>query len=59
VKYLDDDNPMIRAIALEKVGLAGGISREMAISFLDDPSMEVKRAAMQILQREKNEKKIF
>lgn len=56
--YLHDADSRIRAIALERLGSVGGISTDTAISFLEDPSMEVKRAAIHILQMKKDEKKI-
>lgn len=49
--YLDDENERVRSLAIERLGEAGLISREMARNFLGDSSMEVKRAAMKILHQ--------
>lgn len=50
---LKDPNPKIRALALERLGNMKAIGLEEALAFLDDPSMEVKRAAMGIVQNSK------
>ncbi len=52
---LKDPNPKIRALVLERLGNMKAIETEEALAFLDDPSMEVKRAAIGIIQNSKKE----
>lgn len=49
--FLDDPEPAIRAIALERLGGDGRLTCAEILPFLDDPSMDVKRAALRALQR--------
>jgi HEAT repeat protein len=51
--FLKDPNPKIRALALEGLGVTDSIDIENVLSFLDDPSMEVKRIALRIVQKYK------
>ncbi len=46
---MQDPDPKIRALVLERLGKVRAITIEDALHFLDDPDMEVKRAAMKIL----------
>jgi HEAT repeat protein len=50
---LKDPNPRIRALAIERLGNMKAIEIEEVLPFLDDPSMEVKRAAIGIIQDSK------
>jgi HEAT repeat protein len=49
-EFLQDPNPRIRALAIERLGELNALSQEEALSFLDDTDMEVKRAALDIIQ---------
>ncbi len=49
-KFLEDQNPRVRALAIERLGELDAISTEEALLFLDDTDMEVKRAALDIIQ---------
>ena len=52
--FLKDPNPKIRALALERLEVMKSIELEHVLPFLDDPSMEVKRTAISIVQRIKS-----
>ncbi len=47
---LKDKSSRVRAMALERLGELGALSYEELLPFLDDTSMEVKRAALMIIQ---------
>ncbi len=49
-EFLKDPNPRIRALAIERLGELDALSQEEILSFLDDTDMEVKRAALDIIQ---------
>lgn len=48
--FLRDKNPKVRALALERLGEMNVLDQAEILSLLDDHAMEVKRAAMDILQ---------
>ena len=48
---LNDKRGKIRALALERLGELGVLSQEELLSLLDDNSMEVKRVALGLLQK--------
>ena len=48
--FLKDPNPKIRALALERLGAMNSIELEHVLPFLDDPAMEVKKTAINIVQ---------
>lgn len=48
--FLQDPNPRVRALAIERLGELNALSQEEILSFLDDTDMEVKRAALDIIQ---------
>ena len=50
---LKDPNSKIRALALARLGTMKEMAFEEVLAFLDDPSMEVKRVAMGIIQDSK------
>jgi len=47
---LHDVDPRIRGLALERLGAMGAVAQEEALIFVRDPAMDVKRAAMKVLQ---------
>ncbi len=49
-ELLKDKSSRVRAMALERLGELGALSYEELLPFLDDTSMEVKRAALMIIQ---------
>ncbi len=49
-EFLSDPNPSVRALAIERLGELSALSQEDALTLLDDPDMEVKRAALAIIQ---------
>jgi HEAT repeat protein len=52
---LKDPNSKIRALALERLGAMRSIELEQVLPFLDDPAMEVKRTAINIVQNYKKQ----
>ena len=50
---LKDESPKVRAMALERLGELGVLKCNEVLPFLDNGSMEVKRAALMILQGNK------
>lgn len=48
--FLKDTNPKIRTLVLERLGIMKAVDLEEVLPFLDDPSMDVKRVAMGIVQ---------
>jgi len=49
-EFLKDPNPRIRALAIERLGELNALSQDEVLAFLDDTDMEVKRAALDIIQ---------
>ncbi len=49
-EFLSDPNPRVRALAIERLGELNALSQDEALNFLDDRDMEVKRAALAIIQ---------
>ena len=50
-QFLKDPNSRVRALAIERLGELNALDQEEALAFLDDIDMEVKRAALDIIQR--------
>ncbi len=48
-RYITDNDPRIRALALERLGELNAINPKEASSLLDDPDMRVKTAALKVL----------
>jgi HEAT repeat protein len=52
-RFVNDPDPRIRALALERLGTMGSIDPDDVLPFLNDSSMDVKRVAINILQEYK------
>ncbi len=56
-RYLNDKDPRVRALVIERLGELKALTIDEVISFLDDPSMNVKGVALKILESLKDKHK--
>ncbi len=54
-ELIKDKSAKIRSLALERLGELGVLSQDEILTFLDDNSMDVKRTALILLQRMKEQ----